>query len=196
MALQDRMKYIYLFLTRTGTWVASVIGAVTGSRYAHASIALDRELTEMYSFARRSIHNPLNSGFEKENIHTGIFAHFGHCQSGLYRIGVPDEVHASIGRQLHTMFRRKYEFRYNFLGLISCAFGVPYNPPTRFTCSQFVSWLLASSGAVRLPKDIGLMKPDDLASLPDAEMVYSGAIADADRVLPVILLPPRLRQRA
>ena len=63
------MKYVYVFLTRTGTKVADIIGAITGDRFAHASVSLDRELNELYSFARRGIYNPLFSGFEKENIH-------------------------------------------------------------------------------------------------------------------------------
>jgi len=174
------MKYIYIFLTRTGTRVANVIGAVTGDRFAHASISLDRELTELYSFARRGIHNPLKSGFEKENIHRGIFAIFGDCYAHLYRLTVTEETYACIEQTLHAMYRAKFTYRYNFVGLFSCAFGVPSNFRHHYTCSQFVSWILQYSGAAVLPKNMGLMKPDDLASLPEAELVYEGRIADAD----------------
>ena len=175
------MKYIYLFLTRTGTRVADVIGAITGDRFAHASVALDRELHELYSFARRGIHNPLRSGFEKEDIHRGIFAIFGDCYCNLFRIPVSDEVYERMENTLHEMFRNKYDYRYNFVGLFSCAFGIPTNMRHRYTCSQFVSWILETSGAAVLPKNMGLMKPDDLAGLQEAELIYEGRIADADR---------------
>jgi len=175
------MKYIYLFLTRTGTRVADVIGAITGDRFAHASVALDRELTELYSFARRGIHNPLHSGFEKENIHRGIFAIFGDCYCNLFRIPVSDEVYSRMQDTLHEMFLHKYDYRYNFIGLFSCAFGIPTNTRHHYTCSQFVSWILETSGAAILPKNMGLMKPDDLAALREAELIYEGRIADADR---------------
>lgn len=174
------MKYVYIFLTRTGTRVANVIGAITGDRFAHASISLDRELTELYSFARRGIHNPFCSGFEKENIHRGIFAIFGDCYSHLYRLTVTDEVYDRIKTTLHEMYRMRFNYRYNFLGLFSCAFGVPSNFRHHYTCSQFVSWILEHSGAAVLPKNMGLMKPDDLATLPEAELVYEGRIAEAD----------------
>jgi len=82
---------------------------------------------------------------------------------------------------LHEMFRNKYDYRYNFVGLFSCAFGIPTNMRHHYTCSQFVSWILQYSGAAVLPKNMGLMKPDDLASLPEAELIYEGRIADADR---------------
>lgn len=175
------MKYVYLFLTRTGTRVADVIGAITGDRFAHASVSLDRELHELYSFARRGIHNPLRSGFEKEDIHRGIFAIFGDCYCHLYRIPVKDEVYDYMETTLHEMFRHKYDYRYNFLGLFSCAFGIPANRRSRYTCSQFVASILQESGAVVLPKNRGLMKPDDLAGLREAELIYEGRIADADR---------------
>ena len=174
------MKYIYIFLTRTGTRVANVIGALTGDRFAHASISLDREMTELYSFARRGIHNPFYSGFEKENIHHGIFAIFGDCYSHLYRLTVTDEVYDRMRSTLHEMYRNRFNYRYNFLGLLSCAFGVPSNFRHHYTCSQFVSWILEYSGAAVLPKNMGLMKPDDLATLPDLVLVHEGRIADAD----------------
>lgn len=174
------MKYVYVFLTRTGTKVANVIGMVTGDRFAHASISLDRELTQMYSFGRRRVTNPLYGGFIKENIHRGIFALFGDCHSVLYRIPVSDNTYRIIESTLHEMHRRKFEYGYNFVGLFSCAFGIPTNTQTHFTCSQFVSWILEYSGAVTLPKNMGLMKPDDLTRLPNAELVYEGRIADAD----------------
>lgn len=174
------MKYVYIFLTRTGTRVANVIGSITGDRFAHASISLDRELTELYSFARRGIHNPFCSGFEKENIHRGIFAIFGDCYSHLYRLTVTDEVYDHIENTLHEMYRTRFNYRYNFLGLFSCALGVPSNFRHHYTCSQFVSWILESSGAAVLPKNMGLMKPDDLATLPDLKLIYRGRIAEAD----------------
>lgn len=182
------MKYVYVFLTRTGTRVANIIGMVTGDRFAHASISLDRELTQMYSFGRRRVHNPLYGGFIKENIHRGIFALFGDRQSVLYRIPVTDDTYAVIENTLRVMHSRKYEYGYNFVGLFSCAIGVPTNTRTHFTCSQFVSWILEYSGAATLPKNMGLMKPDDLTRLPNAELVYEGCIANADNSNPSPLI--------
>lgn len=189
------MKYIYVFLTRTGTKIADIIGMITGDRYAHASIALDRSLTELYSFARRGIHNPLYSGFEKENIHRGIFRIFEDCQCGLYRLAVREDVYTVIQLTLHNMYQRKYDFRYNFLGLFSCAFGIPFNYHHRFTCSQFVAWMLSSSGAAMLPKDPGLMKPDDLANLPNLELIYEGPIRYADLTDSVCVCSPLIGKR-
>ena len=80
------------------------------------------------------------------------------------------------------MHSRKYEYRYNFIGLFSVAIGIPANFQYHFTCSQFVSWMLESTGAAILPKNMGLMKPDDLAALSEAELIYEGTIANADTI--------------
>ncbi len=189
------MKYVYVFLTRTGTVVANIIGKITGDRFAHASISLDRELTQMYSFGRRRVTNPLYGGFIKENIHRGIFALFGDGQSVLYRIPVSEDTYETIETALQLMHRRKYDYRYNFVGLFSCAVGIPTNTRTHFTCSQFVSWLLEYSGATTIPKDKGLMKPDDLIDLPGMELVYEGRIADADNPQKATVFPARVPLR-
>lgn len=190
------MAYIYIFLTKTGTKIARLIGAVTGDRFAHASVALDRALNEMYSFARRGLHNPFRSGFEKENIHRGVFALFGECRCGLYRLEVSDEVYGRIRDTLTEMYEKRFSYRYNFLGLFSCAVGIPRNTERRFTCSQFVAWILSTSGAAVLPKNMGLMKPDDLLSIPSMEKIYEGKIAHADGMQPPLsVMPHRMRER-
>ena len=48
------MRYnIFIVLTQTKTYPARVIRLYTNEPYAHASIAFDENLDEMYSFARR-----------------------------------------------------------------------------------------------------------------------------------------------
>lgn len=187
------MKYIYIFATRTKTRIANFIGRMTGDRYSHVAISLDRELTQMYSFCRRRIHNPLIGGFEKENIHHGIYALFGDCPAAVYRLPVTNDTYEIIEKTLHAMHTRKLEYRYNFVGFFSCAFGIPTNTRHHFTCSQFVAWLLEYSGAVTLPKNMGLMRPDDLTRLPNEELIYEGCIARADNIAPTFAHPRSIR---
>ena len=55
------MKNIYLIITYTGTIPAKLIKLYTKNEYSHISISLDKELTEMYSFARLNPYNFLNA---------------------------------------------------------------------------------------------------------------------------------------
>ena len=70
---KKQTKYIYVLLSRTHTTPARLIRFFTREPYSHASIALDIELNQLYSFARKHIHNPFDCGFIEENIETGIF---------------------------------------------------------------------------------------------------------------------------
>lgn len=54
---------IYIVLTKTGTLLSKAIGMYTGKEMNHASIAFDEGLSEMYSFGRRQLNNPLSGGF-------------------------------------------------------------------------------------------------------------------------------------
>lgn len=49
----NNSRYIYIVLLQTGTVPAKLIKFYTRNPYAHASIAFDSNLSEMYSFARR-----------------------------------------------------------------------------------------------------------------------------------------------
>ena len=66
-------KTIYIVLTDTGTLLSKAIGMYTRKDLNHASIAFDKQLTEMYSFGRKQRHNPFIGGFVKENAADGIF---------------------------------------------------------------------------------------------------------------------------
>ena len=56
------MKNIYLILTYTGTPLSKIIRSCTKDEFSHVSIALDRELNEMFSFGRTQLYNPLSGG--------------------------------------------------------------------------------------------------------------------------------------
>ena len=62
------MKNIYLIITYTGTLPAKLIKLYTKNEYSHISISLDKELNEMYSFARKNPYNFLNAGMIQEYI--------------------------------------------------------------------------------------------------------------------------------
>ena len=62
-------KYVYVVISRTPT-TGKMIRRVLKGKYNHASISLDESLSEMYSFCRLSISNPLVGGIIKESVFT------------------------------------------------------------------------------------------------------------------------------
>jgi hypothetical protein len=170
------MKSIYVLLTRTNTVPARLIHAITGDDYTHASISLDKDLNDLYSFARRSMRMPLIAGLIHENIYTGIFAQNLDAPCVLYEIRVHDTVYDSIKSAIERMMQDYDLYRYNFLGLAMNFFGIPYGRKYHFLCSQFVAHILDKYGALRFNKNINLIKPADFCNLPDLNEIYRGRL--------------------
>ncbi len=176
------MKKIYILLTRSTTLISSVIHAATDDPFTHASIALDRELTKLYSFARFHPYLMFPAGLVREDMNGAVMQRFADCPAALYSLDVADEVYDAIKRRIARMLFESDIYRYNVIGLLSLHFGIPTEFRHHYFCSQFVAYLLDDLGAASLPKSPGLMRPYDLARLDGATLVYSGRLADAANI--------------
>lgn len=170
------MKSVYVLLTRTKTLPARFIHKMTGDAFTHASIALDKDLNELYSFARRSMRFPLIAGLIQEDIYTGIFAQNLDASCILYEIKVSDIVYNSIKFRIEYMMEHYELYRYNFLGLAMNFFGIPYQRRYHFLCSQFVAYVLDRYGVIKFQKNINLIKPVDFCHQPELNEVYRGKL--------------------
>lgn len=173
------MPNVYILLTRTDTVFAQALHGVSGSRYTHASLSLDRELTRMYSFARRYEAFPLPSGFIKENIYAGVFGRCGGADSLLLELPVSHGAYAAIERRLAVMERASLAWQYDIMGLALAAMGIAHERPYKYFCSQFVADTLEKAGALRLPCHASLVRPQDFAYMPGLRRVYQGPLAHA-----------------
>jgi hypothetical protein len=82
------MKSIYIILTYTGTFPAKVIKYYTKHKYSHSSIALNKELTPMYSFARINPYIAFIGGFMEEKINEGTFKRFKNTIAQVYELEI------------------------------------------------------------------------------------------------------------
>lgn len=172
------MRKIYILLSRTGTLPSRMIHLSLGGLYTHASIAITPETNKLYSFARRTLHNPLNAGFMLEDTKTHVFAVHQKCNCAVYSIEISDDAYANIEKVLKRFVANPKRFGYNFLGVIPSRLGIPWNRKHHFTCSQFVAYVLHVSGGVKLPKEYSLMMPNDFLDIVGMKLVYSGKIRD------------------
>lgn len=119
-----------------------------GDRYSHVSVAFDEQLCEMFSFARKELHNPLDSGLIRENIRTGVFAfHPALDWIAVFRFPVSQAQYQDIRRRVERYWGRRDELHYNFLGLFSMLLvGKGVCHEDHYFCSQWVAELLEQSG--------------------------------------------------
>jgi hypothetical protein len=170
------VKNFYILLSRTDTVPARVIRKVTGANYSHTSFSLYPRTDHFYSYARRHVNLPIFAGFVSENINTKVFAKYPYAPCALYEIEVSDESYRKAKTLIRYFRKHRKESTYSFLGAYCMPLKLPIKRMYKFTCSQFVAFILHYSGACKLPKDPYLMMPDDFPKLPNAKLVYKGKL--------------------
>lgn len=167
---------VYIVLSKTQTLPSQVIKMWTKEPYAHTSLALDIELNEMYSFARKHLHNPFDCGFINEDITTGVFGRDTQTTCRVGRLRVTKEQYEKIVKILDQFKSHKSVYRYNYLGILGvmCHWSVErrYN----YFCSQFVSHVLAKAGVPLFSKKPGLTCPRDFRTCEALDLIYEGKL--------------------
>jgi len=174
---EQKNRTIYIVLTQTKTYPARAIKLYTKEPFAHASIAFDENLEEMYSFARRGKYNPFNAGFIREYIDRGVFGRFKSTRCSIYRLYITERQYQNLRKEIDIFVRNKNSYSYNYLGLIAAAFNIPVRSKSRYFCSQFVAYVLEKSGINIFSKSYALVKPRDIRTNPYLIPVYEGMLS-------------------
>lgn len=173
----DSYRNVYIVLSQTRTYPARAIRLYTHEPYAHASIAFDEDLEEMYSFARRGRYNPFNAGFIREYIDKGVFGRYHTTACSIYRLQITQEQYACLRNEINIFNQNKKAYSYNYIGLIGAAFNIPVRSRHRYFCSQFVAYVLEQSGINIFNKNYALIKPRDIRINPALETIYEGRLS-------------------
>lgn len=182
-------RSVYILLTDTGTWFSRMIKLYTKAPYNHASISLDENLEEMYSFGRRVYFNPLSGGFVKEGIDRGVYLYKKNTKCILYKMVVSDDQYNEILKRIAQFKYFKEQYRYNLLGVMGIAVNKRIIRKNAYTCSQFVAFVLATSGIHEFEKYIEMITPDDITKIPQLQLIYEGKLHEYDQVKDSIYKP-------
>lgn len=168
-------KNIYVIFSYSGTIPSKLIKKFTRKKYTHVSIAINDDITTtMYSFARKYIYNPFNSGFVLESVNTGLLAKLPNVPCKIYKINVSEKKYLKLKKILHRFVMKKNILKYNYIGLLSPILHIPLAPKNSYFCSQFVSEVLIDSGILKLDKKPIYISPGDLEKYISSEILYEG----------------------
>lgn len=168
------MKGIYIILTYTGTIPSKVIRSFTKDEFSHVSIALDIDLTEMYSFARLRKYNFFIAGFLHEKINEGTFKRFRKTTAKIYHLEVTNEQYEKIKNKIEEVKENKEQYKFNILGLCAVSIHMRIKRERYFYCAEFVKYLLEEAGIkTNLPE---IVKPEDFKEIEGLEEIYSGLL--------------------
>lgn len=171
------MKNLYVVISETGTGPSRFLQYFTKDRYVHASLALNEELTEMYSFARRWRYYPFWCGFIKECINKGTYERFKDTRIAVIKLPVSDEVYADITAELYSIYPHRKWFRYNYIGVFLAHFGKVLHRKKCFYCSEFIQKVLSEHG-VGVEKEEVPVKPVDFLQLRNGKVVFEGLMRE------------------
>ena len=115
---EEKAYSVYIVLSKTQTLPSNVIKMWTKEPYAHTSLALDIELNEMYSFARKRLKNPFDCGFISEDITSGVFGRDLETTCRIGRLRVTKQQFHKIQMILEKFKREKAVYHYNYLGIL------------------------------------------------------------------------------
>ena len=166
-------KKIYILLTDTGTLFTNLIKLYTKKPYNHASISFDSELSEVYSFGRKTARNPFIGGFVKEDVDKGLFKE---ANCAVYALTVNEVQLQKMNHYIKEIEAQKGEYRYNLLGLLGFLFNKPIQRKKAFFCSQFVATVLKECNIIDFGKSPSLVAPNDLQKVSKCQLVYEGEL--------------------
>lgn len=169
-------KCVYIVISKTATLPSNVIKMWTKEPYAHTSLAMDIELKEMYSFARKKLKNPFDCGFISEDITKGVFGRDTGTTCRVARLWITADQHRKLVKELEEFKRDKSFYKYNYLGIVGVMCNRPVERKYNYFCSQFVYHALAKSGVKMFDKKPGLARPEDFRVWDKLELIYEGKL--------------------
>lgn len=172
-------KKIYILLTCPDTLPGKLIRYYTKKTYSHVSIALDKDLNEMYSFGRKYMWFPLIGGFIQEDPQKGVFALNDNTLCRLFEVSVSEKQFQLLRNEIESFKRDKERYRYNFLGLAGVMLNRKIVVKDRFFCSQFVAKVLETSEVNLFNKDSEFVTVEDFnVQLEQNALVYEGNLRE------------------
>lgn len=168
----------YIMLSNTGSVLNRLIKIYTKIPYNHVSVALDKELNEMYSFGRKFPSNPFIGGFVREEIDKGTYARFENTTCLVCKIEITKEQYNKLIKNINYFKTRRRRYYYNIFGIVTVLLNIPIKVPFGYVCTHFVSHVYEISGVKLFDKRSTLVSTVDFYNLDELEIIYEGKLSE------------------
>lgn len=171
-------KYIYVVISRTPTSMGKIIRRFLKGKYNHASISLDEGLSQIYSFCRLSISNPLVGGIIRESAFTLSMGIEGDVPINVYRIPVTLKQYELINKFIYDVYNDTEIYYYNFLQAIGLISNKKHTIYKTYICSEFVMEALRQAGIQLTCVESYKVTPTDISMIMNKFIYYCGNLND------------------
>lgn len=172
----QKTKYIYLLLTRSGLPISTMMQKLHLGSYTHCCIGFDEHLKRLYSFGTLFTLDPFHTGLKKENIYQGFYTGKPYMPTKILRIPVTPKEYCNICKALHVVKAQHDRFKFNTLGMFYHLFKIDKERPGYFFCSEFIYTVFHRAGLVDFHKPRHFVLPDDFLKLKLYDVVFDGQL--------------------
>lgn len=163
-------------ISETTTRFGYLLRRVGKVRFNHASVALDEELNECWSFARRQYHAPLIFGLVKETMDRFTLHRFSDVQVLIFRIPVTEEQYQEV-RQMIAAIRQDDEYIYNLFSVLTFPLFKGFAIYKAYSCIEFTMNVIRQ---LKFTLDMPACRytPDDLIEFLSEYRYFEGNLLD------------------
>lgn len=169
-------KYIYIIISQTATRFGYALRKVGRVTYNHAAIALDADLQEWYSFARKQHKTALIGGMVKESVERYTLRKRSYVQVTIFRIPVTNEQYTELQKQIDWIWQDE-EYKYNLFSVLTYPITKGFSVYKAYSCIEFVMTMMKRLG-YDLQKPIPEYTPDDLLQMFEDCIWFQGNLLD------------------
>ena len=163
--------------------LSRVVHIYTKQEFCHSSLSLDKDLNEMYSFARFKYHTPLVAGFTKENITTLSLGKEDGVNVKIFRIPVTDQQYKKLERVINNFKNNSGKYMYNLFGLLFFKTPIEFNIRDTYICTEFVSKCIASLGIKKKKLNKNRITPEAMIEALKEYEYYDGDLREYSKRL-------------
>lgn len=170
------MKQLFFVLTSTKSSISKMITIYTKDEFSHSSIAFDKELQQMYSFARLNPYIAIIGGFIHEYIDKGTFKRFNNTKCEILALDVEDEKYDKLKEIVLNFEKEKKKYKFNILGLIGAGFNKRVKRKNYYYCTEFIKEVTEQADInLNLPE---ITRPDYFKKTPGMKVIYKGYLRE------------------
>lgn len=193
----NKLYPVYIVLFYSGTAIGKLIKAAAGPHFSHAAISFTEDLTEMYSFGRKSGLNV--EAFVVDSIENEAYRR-PDTQYAIYMVPATANQYDRMKDRINWFIKNAAKFKYNFSGLFKNYLGISDNPKYRYFCSQFVADILNVADPTKpYFADPSLVTPENFIYTTFAQYIVSGPLSEFDpehvRKISNVLLAREIKNR-
>lgn len=174
----SQVHYLYIIVSRTNTKMGWCIRRALNEPYNHVSVALDKELGYIYSFARKRYYTPLIGGMVRESINILTHNRKKKTDVKIYELEVSKENYANIVQQINSMYQARNQYYYNYTGALKLLLKNSSHSKNAYTCLEFAMEILINAGFRVSYDEMRKMTPKKLMRLLENKLIYEGNLLE------------------